>query len=45
MARKNISKYKLKSFEIKLYNVFLKVTNIDWHSIHIHIVRNFFYLS
>ena len=33
---------KLKSFEIEVPCTFLKVTEIDWHSIHIHILRNFF---
>ena len=30
---------KLNSFEIKVYS-----TETDWHSIHIHSLRNFFYL-
>ena len=32
---------KLKSFEIKVYSTFLKVTETDWHSNHVHILRNF----
>ena len=34
---------KLKSFEIKVSCIVLRVTETDWHSIHIHILRNFFY--
>ena len=32
---------KLKSFEIKVYSTFFKVSETDWHSIHVHILRNF----
>ena len=34
----------LKYFKIEVYSTIIKVTEINWHGIHIHVPRNFFYL-
>ena len=44
MANFKLQTDKLKSYEMKVYITFLKATETDWQSIHIHILRNLFYL-